>query len=83
MNNLRLSHYNIIAFNIINTVKFHNQVDIKHLYKLYDFTLYDINCLRVVSELLADGYIYFNEDRTKIIFSRDYPPINLLTGDSH
>jgi hypothetical protein len=73
MNNTRLFYYNIIASNIINTVKLYGKVDTKYLYKFYDCTLHDINCLRVISELLCDGYIYFNEDRTKIIFSREYP----------
>ena len=68
------ANYNMVANHIIDYVKANSPSldDVLKSLSVFKGKKFGFRCSSVVNELLADGYIHLNEDRTKVLFHRDH-----------
>ena len=68
------ANYNMVANHIIDYVKANSPSldDVLKSLSVFKGKKFGFRCSSVVNELLADGYIYYNEDRSKLLFHKDH-----------
>lgn len=68
------ANYNMVANHIIDYVKANSPSldDVLKSLSVFKGKKFGFRCSNIVDKLLADGYIYFNEDKTKVLFRLDY-----------
>lgn len=70
----KLQNHRMVSEHIVDYVKNNGPVSLDNLITSLDKfkgKKFGFHCSSVINELMADGFIYFNEDRSKIYFSRD------------
>lgn len=70
----QLQDYKIVAKHILKYVKSNSSIsldDVVSSLKVFKGNDFEFECPRVILGLMADGYICFNEDRSKVLFLRD------------
>lgn len=68
------ANYNMVANHIIDYVKNNSPSldDVAKSLSVFKGKKFGFKCSAVIGELLADGYIHLNEDRSKVLFHRDH-----------
>jgi hypothetical protein len=72
----KLQNHRMVSQHIVDFVKNNDSVSLDDVLKSLDKfkgRKFGFRCSQVVNELLADGHIYFNDDRSKIHFANDLP----------